>query len=130
MKRYEALKTLGFATAGLVALPGWATGWTSLNVALDSSTFSSKEQALLSSVTDTFIPEKNNLGALPQKVDKFLIRLFDECYEYDKRENIKLQLSVLDYRAIEEVRKPFIDCSQSQRKQLILTFEDSDEEAE
>lgn len=130
MKRREALKTLGLATAGLVALPAWASGWTSRDVAIESSTFSSKEQALLTSISDTFIPANNNLGAIPQEVDKFLIRLFDECYETDVKDNIKLQLNVLNDRAMQEIGKSFTDCSQPQREELILTFQDSDDEAE
>lgn len=130
MKRREVLKTLGLATAGIVTLPAWASGWTVRDVAIESSIFSSKEQALLSSIADTFIPAHNNLGAIPQEIDKFLIRLFDECYEPDEQDNIKLQLNVLNDRAAEEVSKSFTDCSQSQREELILTFQDSDDEAE
>lgn len=131
MKRREALKTLGLATAGLVALPAWASGWTTRDVAaIESSTFSSIEQELLSSVADTFIPANNNVGAIPQEVDKFLIRLFDECYETDVQDNIKLQLNVLNDRVMEKAGKPFTDCNQTQREELILTFEDSEDEAE
>lgn len=130
MKRRKAIKTIGLATAGLVALPAWASGWTSRDVAIESSTFSSKEEALLSSVADTFIPAKDNLGAIPQEVDKFLIRLFDECYETDVQDNIKLQLNVLDDRAMEKAGKSFTDCNQAQREELILTFEESENETE
>lgn len=130
MKRREVLKTLGLATAGLVVLPAWASGWTARDVAIESSTFSSNEQSLLSSVADTFIPVKDNLGAIPQKVDKFLIRLFGECYETDEQDNIKQQLSVLDDRALGKAGMSFTDCNQKQREELILTFEDSENEAE
>lgn len=130
MKRREALKTLGFATAGLVALPAWASGWTARDVAFESSTFSSKQQALLSSIADTFIPAKDNVGAIPQEVDKFLIRLFDECYETNVQDNIKHQLSVLDDRATEKAGISFTDCNQAQREEFILTFEESENEEE
>jgi hypothetical protein len=130
MKRREALKTLGLATAGLVALPAWASGWTARDVVVQLSTFSSKQQALLSSVADAFIPAKNNLGAIPQEVDKFLIRLFDECYETDVQNNIKQQLGVLDDRAMEKTGMSFTECNKAQREELIMTFEDSENEAE
>lgn len=131
MKRRDALKTLGFAAAGLVALPAWASsGWTTLDVRTEFSTFSSEEEALLSSVADTFIPAKNNLGAIPQEVDKFLIGLFDECYETDVQENIKLQLKALNDRAVDDSGMAFTECSQTQREEVILTFENSGDEAE
>ena len=130
MKRREALKTLGFAAAGLVALPVWARGWTSRDVAFDSSVFSNKEQALISAVADTIIPEKDSIGAIPQEVDKFLIRLFDECYEEDVQANLKLQLQELEEKAMNSAGKSFADCSQPQREELLLTFADSENESE
>ncbi len=130
MKRREALKTLGLATAGLVTLPAWASGWTARDVTIESSTFSSKQQALLSSIADTFIPAKDNVGAIPLEVDKFLIRLFDECYETDVQDNIKFQLSILNDRAMEKTGMLFSDCNQVQREEFILTFKDSENEAE
>lgn len=130
MKRREALKTLGFAAAGLVALPAWARGWKANEIALENSSFSTWEQAILSSVADTFIPEKNGIGAVPQEVDTFLVRLFDECYEEDVRNNIKLQLNELNNKSMDAHGKAFTDCTQSQREELLLTFQDSANEAE
>lgn len=129
MKRREALKTIGFATLGLVALPSCAREWTSQEIPSDSA-FSSKEQKLISATADTIIPEKDSVGAIPQGVDKFLIRLFDECYEEDVRDNIKLQLSKLDEKAVDSSGNPFADCSQVQREELLLTFENSENEQE
>lgn len=123
------MKTLGFATLGLVALPSCAREWASQEIPSDSA-FSSKEQRLISSVADTIIPEKDSFGAIPQGVDKFLIRLFDECYEEDVRNNIKLQLSVLDKKAMNTAGNSFPDCSQTQREELLLTFKNSEDEQE
>lgn len=130
MKRREALKTLGFAAAGLVALPAWARGWNPQEIALSSSSFSMNEQAILSSVAGTIIPEKDGIGAIPLEVDKFLVRLFDECYEEDARANIKLQLNELNKKAQNSHNKSFSDCSQTQREELLLTFSDSENESE
>lgn len=130
MKRREALKTLGLATAGLVALPAWASGWTACDVAIESSTFSSKEQSLLSSVAETIIPAKNNVGAIPQEVDNFLVRLFEECYEKDERDNIKKQLSMMNDRAIENFGSQYAECTQEQREQVFLSFDASEDESE
>jgi len=130
MKRREVLKTLGLATAGLVSLPAWASGWTALDVTIESSTFSSSEQTILSSVADTIIPAKNNIGAIPQEVDKFLVRLFDECYEKDERDNIKRQLNVMNDRSMESFGSLFADCTQQERERVFLSFDGSDDESE
>lgn len=130
MKRREALKTLGFAAAGLVALPAWARGWNAQSITLVSSTFTPEEHALLSAVSETIIPEKDGLGAVPLGVDKFLIRLLDECYEEDTQDNIKMQLNELNKNAISSEGKGFADCSQAQREELLLSFSDSGNESE
>ena len=130
MKRREALKTLGFAAAGLVALPAWARGWSAENVILSSSIFTQQERALLSSVADTFIPEKDGIGAVPLEVDKFLVRLFDECYEEDVRNNIKFQLGELNRKATNLKGKTFPECTQNERENLLLSFQESDINAE
>ncbi|NBC03299.1 MAG: hypothetical protein GVY20_06295 [Bacteroidetes bacterium] len=130
MKRREVLKTLGLATAGLVTLPAWASGWKARDVAIESSTFSSSEQTILSSVADTIIPAKNNVGAIPQEVDKFLVRLFDECYEKDECKNIKQKLHLMNDRAIEEFEVPYTNCTLHQRKQVFLSFDNSVDESE
>lgn len=130
MKRRDALKTLGYAAAGLVALPAWARAWNPQEIALPSSSFSTNEQAILSSVAGTIIPEKDGIGAVPLEVDKFLVRLFDECYEEDVRNNIKLQLNELNRKAKDSKGKSFADSSQAQREELLLTFSVSGNESE
>ena len=84
----------------------------------------------MSSLADTFIPAKSNIGAIPLKVDNFLIRLFDECYETDVQDNIKQQLGMLDKRAVEKTEMSFTDCNQAQREEFILEFEESENDAE
>lgn len=126
MKRREALKTLGFATLGLAVLPSCARDWASQEIVPGSTSFSAKEQQLLSSVADTILPAKDSLGAIAQGVDKFLIRLFDECYEEPIRENIKTQLAKLDEKAEESSGKSFTVCEQQKREELLLTFNNSE----
>ena len=99
-------------------------------MAIQSSTFSSKEQALLSSIAETIIPAKNNVGAIPQEVDKFLIRLFEECYEKVERDTIKSQLNVMNDRAMEDFSSSFTDCTQQQREQVFRSFDQSEDESE
>jgi hypothetical protein len=124
MNRRETLIKLMAASAGLVALPSWANGW-SKNEISASSLFSSNEEATLASVADTIIPAGNSIGALSVGVDKFLQKLFDECYEKEVQDNIKTQLRGLNSSAQNLYGKAFADCSSSQREQLLLKLADS-----
>lgn len=130
MNRREALKSLAIVSSGLVSLPAWAFGWEPENIALRSTTFSSNERQLISSVANTLIPENGSVGALSVGVDKFLVRLFEECYETDVQENIKTQLASLQHQALKDKGDDFADCNQQERERLLLLYKESDDEAQ
>lgn len=127
MNRRETLKTLMAASAGLVALPSWAEGWSVETLASHNPTFSLAEQEILSAVTDTIIPAGDSIGALSVGVDKYLQKLFDRCYEKEVQDNISKQFSALESSAREKYGKQFAACDQGQREQLLLMFAASDD---
>lgn len=116
------------ASAGLIALPAWAEAWSAESLPARLSVFGSTEQNLLTSVADTIIPPGNSIGALSVGVDKFLVALFDQCYEKEVQDNIKKQLGALDALAKNTHGKSFPACDQEQRKKLLLSFAESSEE--
>lgn len=130
MNRREALRTLAVASGGLVALPGWAFGWNPERIALQSSRFSASEEATISAVADTIIPEKDSIGALAVGVDRFLVRLLEECYAEDVQENVGIQLRLLQRLAREETGASFRDCNQDHRERLLLSLQASDDRAQ
>lgn len=130
MNRREAFKSLAIASGRLVSLPGWAFGWEPENIALRSTTFSSNERQLISSVANTLIPENSTVGALSVGVDKFLVRLFEECYETAVQENIKKQLASIQHQALKDNGNDFADCNQQERERLLFLYKESDDEAQ
>lgn len=128
MNRRDTLKTLMAASAGLVALPSWAQGWSVESLASHASTFSVAEQEILSAVADTIIPAGDSIGALTVGVDVFLQKLFDRCYETEVQDNIRKQLSALASAAREKHGKQFAACDQARREELLLAFASSDDE--
>jgi hypothetical protein len=119
MNRRDSLKYLFAASGSLVALPSWAEGWTSKSVTHLSS-FSPAEQEVLTAIVDTIIPAgSNGLGALSVGVDKFLMKLIDNCYESDVQNNIKEQLKDLS---------DFPKRSQKEREATIVEYERTDVE--
>ncbi|HZY80566.1 MAG TPA: gluconate 2-dehydrogenase subunit 3 family protein [Cyclobacteriaceae bacterium] len=115
MNRRESIKYILIASGSAVAFPGWGEP---------------AEQDILASVADTIIPGKNGMGALAVGVDRFLQRLFDNCYEIDAQENIKKQLAALNANAQSAHQKSFSQCNQQQREALLLRFSDSSDKAE
>ena len=130
MNRRDSLKTLMMASGALISLPSWAEGWTPDKLMLGQSSFSLQELDLLTSVSDTIIPAGNSIGAVTVGVDKFLQKLFQDCYEKDVQTNIKNQLLKLDKNSQSAHSKGFASCDQQQRQELLLKFSSSEDKAE
>lgn len=128
MNRRETIKALMAASGALVTLPSWAQGWTPSQMTALHSAFSASEAQTLTAVADTIIPEGNGIGALTVGVDKFLQKLFADCYEIDVQNNIRTQLTSLDEKSNLTYQKSFKDCDQSQREQLLLTLPASEDQ--
>jgi Gluconate 2-dehydrogenase subunit 3 len=125
MNRRAVLKNLVLASGSLVALPAWAQEWSAGTITVNHSIFSITEQELLASVADTIIPAGNSIGALSVGVDKFLQRLFADCYDKPVQDNIKVQLTALDSAAQQAYGKSFATCDAVQRKEAFLKFSTS-----
>ena len=118
------------ASGTLIALPSWAEGWNSTNTATHVSSFSLEAQNTLAAVADTIIPTGDSIGAMSVGVDKFLQRLFDDCYEAEVRNNIRQQLQSLERSAEARHRKTFGACTQLEREELLNAFSQSTVPAE
>lgn len=118
------------ASGGMIALPSWTLGWKSGDMTTRNSTFTRTEQELIMALADTVIPSDGTIGALSVGVDKYLIRLIEECYEEDFRDNVKIQLQKLDVEAEKAERSSFIKCNQKQREDIFLVFSTSGKESE
>lgn len=127
MNRRESIRTLMAASAGLIALPLWAEGWVAETLPTRLSVFTMTEQDALAAVADTIIPPGDSIGALSVGVDKFLVALFDRCYEEDVQANLKKQLGALDTAARSKHGKDFAACDPDLRTNLLMSFADSDE---
>ena len=126
MDRRKVLKQIAIATGGLITLPQWMISCGISDSNVHTTSFSSIEQQLLASVSDTIIPAGTrqlwSIGALSVGVDKYLQKLIDDCYEKDVQDNVKLQLNGLEKSAKTKFRKSFADCSQLQRQELLLAL--------
>jgi hypothetical protein len=130
MNRRTSLKNLLVASGGLIVLPSWAENWSVNDLTSHRSSFSAMNQEILASVADTIIPTGNSIGALSVGVDKFLQKLFDNCYEKDVQENIKTQLAALDVSAKNSFGNLFSACNATQRETLLKNLATSENKNE
>ena len=125
MDRRTSLRTLAATAAGLVSLPSWANQWTLKDVSPVTSWSPIDQQQTLASIADTIIPAGDAIGALSVGVDKFLIKLLENCYETDVRDNVKKQIAVLDAMAVSNGQGNFASCDQKSRLAMLQKFSDS-----
>jgi hypothetical protein len=135
MDRRNALKNIAIVSGGVITLPQWMVSCGISDSATHPTSFSNAEQKILASVADTIIPAGNpiaigTIGALSVGVDKFLIKLIDDCYEKDVQDNVKLQLKNLDESAKATYKKPFPDITQNERENLLLKLSASQNKPE
>jgi Gluconate 2-dehydrogenase subunit 3 len=122
MNRRKAFKNLILVSGSLITLPFWMESCGIANKNTHFSGFSTEEQNLLASVVDTIIPGDNNIGALTVGIDKYLQKLFDDCYESPVQDNVKKQLHALEEMAKDIYGNPFSVCVQKQRQEMLLKF--------
>lgn len=130
MNRRTALKNLLVTSGGLIALPAWAKEWNIAGLPAGKTIFTVTEQELLAAIADTIIPAGNAIGALSVGVDKFLQRLFSDCYEKDIQDNVKKQLAALDTAAKQAYGKSYAACTADQRKELLVKLSASEKPEE
>jgi hypothetical protein len=130
MKRRDSLRILISTSAGFIALPSWARAWSANDVNTFRTSFLLEEQTALAAVVDTIIPASNAIGALSVGVDKFMLKLIDDCYEKEIQQKVKLQLAKLDTAANNQYVKSFSTCDQQQREEMLLKFSTSEDKAE
>jgi hypothetical protein len=130
LNRRDSIKRLALASGALIALPAWAKEWSAEDLVITGNIFNATEHAVLTAATDTIIPGGNAIGAVTVGVDKFLQRLFSDCYEKEVQDNIKVQLTQLDKNSQLAFGKTFAEASQAQREELLLKLSASDTKEE
>src|SRR5688572_22720630 len=119
MNRRKTIKQLVIAGGGLITLPQWIVSCGISDSPTHQTLFSQGEQELISSVVDTIIPAGNPIaigstGALSVGVDKYLIKLIDDCLEKEVQDNVKAQLNALSTSAQSLHHKSFVSCPQEE----------------
>ena len=135
MNRRKTIKQLVIAGGGLITLPQWIVSCGISDSPTHQTLFSQGEQELISSVVDTIIPAGNPIaigstGALSVGVDKYLIKLIDDCFEKEVQDNVKAQLKALSVSAQSLHHKSFASCPQEERQQMLFKFSSSNNKAE
>jgi hypothetical protein len=127
VNRRDTIKKLALLSSGMIALPAWANGW-HIHQLTGNSVFDFSEQQILSAAADAVIPAGNSIGALSVGVDKFLEKLFSDCYDADVQGNIKKQLNKLENLSVSIYGKSFAATDLLQRQDLLLKLSQGEQD--
>lgn len=117
------MKSLGVALGGLVALPAWANSWTPESVG--PTHFSAiADETLLAEIVETFIPETSTPGAKSLKVQQFVQRMIQDCYDEKAKATFQQGLTQTNTLAQQSYSKPFVQCDSQQRIELLKKMSD------
>ena len=125
MKRRSAIKNLVIASGGIISLPTWISSCGLGDSSTHATSFSTAEQQILASVTDTIIPAGKEIGALATGVDKYLQKLIDDCHPPEVQQNVKKQLDALERVSKKNYSTGFSSGTQAQRQELLLRLANS-----
>ena len=138
MNRRKSLKVLGASVAGIagLALVDWK--WQIIDNLTHKGFFTLEEEKLISSIADTIIPEglppivpsaeAKPIGALSTGTDKYLIKLFEHCYEKEDQDMIKQELEILNSNANSQMGDDFFKLPKSDRENLLRMMGTSEDE--
>jgi hypothetical protein len=130
MDRRKSLKILGAGGVGIAGLILADWKWQLADQLTHQGFFSYNQEKLMSAVADTIIPEgipaiapenAQPIGALSTGTDKFLLRLFEHCYESEDQEIIKRGLDHLG-------KLDFLSSDQQTREELLMSLSNSENE--
>jgi hypothetical protein len=140
MDRRKSLKILGGAAAGIAGLVLVDWKWQLVDQLTHEGFFSLKEEQLITAIADTIIPaglppkvptpDAQPIGALSTGTDKYLIRLFEHCYEKEDQDMVKAQLASLSEKSKSTLGKSFEKASQEERESLLVSLASSGNEEE
>jgi len=125
MNRRTAFKNLVLASGTFITLPSWVVAIGLADKPGFETSFTQEEQRVLSAVADTIIPAGSAIGAISVGVDKYLLKVFDDCYEPKITTAIKKQLHNLEGSAVTAYSKSYTDLSYGLRLQVLLKLSTS-----
>jgi hypothetical protein len=125
MNRRTAFKNIALATGSLITLPFWMVSCGISDKDTHVTGFSVPEQEIIAKIADTIIPGGTSIGALAVGVDKYLVKLIDDCYDESFKENVKKQLDIIHRSTMSEYDEEFFEATEVAREHALITYSQS-----
>lgn len=122
MNRRQAI---GLGAAAAVAIPAGLIWWNKSKIG-DSSFLNENRQAILEAAVDAIIPETQTPGAKSLGVDRFVVKIVQDCLGADQQTLFSDGLVELDKAAKKQFSKAFKLLSPAERIEVLKAFPTED----
>jgi hypothetical protein len=120
LNRRDAIQRISILMGGMISAPAMA----GLNGKKSHATFvqfSAAQESLVAEIADTIIPTTDTPGAKAAGVEKFVLRVVQDCYPENSQKAFAEGLVKLDADCQARFGKSYIDATITQRKEALTT---------
>lgn len=123
MERRSAIKNLVVITGGFMLLPSCKSTPGKASVSLKNIKIDAGQEKLLAEIASTIIPATETPGAKEVGAHLFVLKMLDDMYEKEIRQNFITGLNYLDTDTKKHFDQSFANCSLDQKQKLLLDIE-------
>lgn len=115
MKRREVLKNISLATGGMLLFPACDFSDEKVSIILNKLQINSNQEALLTALVDTILPESDIPGGVAVKAHNFVWTYIDDCTSPEDQSNFISGLQLFDSEAKSVLGQRFEQAAESDR---------------
>jgi gluconate 2-dehydrogenase subunit 3-like protein len=127
MKRRAAIRDLLIMAGGITMLPSCLNSSGKASLALNNIQISAEQERLMAEIAETIIPETDTPGAKEVGSHLFVLKMVDDCYAKEDQEKFVAGLNELNKRTKKRFQNSFVDCTDEQRAQMLLSIENKED---
>ena len=124
MDRRNALKNIGLFSGGMLLFPSCDFSDEKVSIILNKLKINAHQEALLTAIVDTIIPEDETPGGITTKCHNFVWAYIDDCVSEEDQQNFIAGLNEFDLQS----NSNFDQNSLEERTAVINDFIKSDDE--
>jgi len=123
MQRRTAVKYLFVVAAGSAVLPSCLHKKTKASISLKHLSIDADLEKLVAEIAETIVPAGTVPGAKDTYAHLFVLRMVDDCYTQEEQQKFMEGLKKIDDLAKKNSGASFIQCSPSQRNEIVNAIE-------
>lgn len=117
--RRQALKSLVFASAGMVLIPSCMSDKSKSSLLLKNIKISAEDEALMAELCETLLPKTNTPGAKDLSAHLFVLMMVDDCRKKEDQEKFIKGMEAFKKLSDQTINKDFLKADSSERKKLL-----------